>query len=798
MIWNYIKIAFRSLMRNRLVSFINIFGLGLSMSVGMMVLVIVQDQLSYDSFHPHPDRTYRVISAYQRNNGQHWALASSPLPLYNALRGDTADIESVVNLYPALNGAAHAGGKDLSLKGAFTEPSFFDVFGFKLASGDPETALKQPNSIVLSADAARRFFGTADPMRKLISLNGKSQYMVTGVLADPPAKSHIDFDAYASMANVPLLVQDKVLQDRSADWGDCEAAYTYVRMKKGAGSNVLARQINAFATEVNKQDKQGKLSFDFQSLRRIRPASGDIYNDIGGGTTWTKLWVEIDVALVLLIAACFNYTNLTVARGLTRAKEVGLRKISGAKRYQIFVQYVVEACVLAFFALAFAWMLFSLIIRYAPFNDGYEMVPSSFQYTPAFVAAVLGFTLFAGLMAGSAPAWILSAFKPLRVLKNLSTAKLFGSIGLQKTLIVFQYSLSLVIVIFLFTFYRQFSFMSAADHGFKRDNILVVPLAGVDERTAVHAVAITGGVESVSSLSVAFTPHYSGLKGTAWVDRSKTALSINYFFADRAFLPSMKLPLVAGRNFMAESDTSLEHSVIINDKAAHNLGFKQAGQALGNKLWVHDSTSLEIIGVVRDFVYENAGKPIEAMAFRNKKGAYNYLYIDVGASDKKAIADRLNRTWKTLTPAQAFSSSWLDNDLDRNDSQRATISLLGYLAFIAISIATLGLLGLVIYSVETKRKEISIRKVIGANKRQLVRLLSQRFIKLLWVAGAIGLPIGYTMGFLFQQNFVVRAGYGLLAALSCFALLMAIGLVTVISQTYRAAMENPARNLAAE
>jgi putative ABC transport system permease protein len=249
---------------------------------------------------------------------------------------------------------------------------------------------------------------------------------------------------------------------------------------------------------------------------------------------------------------------------------------------------------------------------------------------------------------------------------------------------------------------------------------------------------------------------------------------------------------------MAESDTSLEHSVILNEKAAHNLGFKQAQQALGNKMWVDDSTSLEIIGVVRDFVYENAGKPIEAMAFRNKKGAYNYLYIDVGASDKKAIADRLDRTWKTLAPAQAFSSSWLDNDLDRNDSQRATISLLGYLAFIAISIATLGLLGLVIYSVETKRKEISIRKVIGANKRQLIRLLSQRFIKLLWMAGAIGLPIGYTMGFLFQQNFVIRAGYGLLAALSCFALLMAIGLVTVISQTYHAAMENPARNLAAE
>jgi putative ABC transport system permease protein len=799
MIGNYIKIAFRSLMRNRLVSFINIFGLGLSMSVGMMVLVILLDQLGYDRFHPFPDRTFRVISAYHRNNGQQWELASSPLPLYSVLKADTSYIEDAVSLYPVLNGLAHVGKKELSLSGAFTEPAFLKVFGFALASGNPETALRQPNSIVLSPTAATRFFGSADPMGKIIRLDKRGEFLVTGVLAKPPGKSHIDFDAYASISGVPLLVQNKELADKSNDWGDCQAAYTYVLMKKGIGSRTLKGQINAFATEINKRDEEGKLSFDFQPLGKITPSNGNIYNDIGRGTTWTKLWVEIDVALLLLIAACFNYTNLTVARALKRAKEVGLRKISGAKRYQIFIQYIVEACVLALFALGFAWILFALIIRYAPFNDGYEMVPSAFKYTPAFVLCAFGFALFTGVMAGTAPAWILSAFKPLRVLKNLSTAKIFGNIGLQKTLIVFQYSLSLVIIIFLFAFYRQFSFMSTADHGFKRDNVLVVPLEGVDEKMAANAVAATGGVEAVSSLSIAFTGHFSGNKGSAWIDNSqKGSLSMNYFFADRSFIPSMRLSLLAGRNFNAQTDTVIERSVIINDKAAHNLGFKAAETALGQKLWVNDSTALEIIGVVKDFMYENAGKSIDAMAFRNKKGAYNYLYIDVGKSDKKSVTDRLARTWKMLAPKQAFSSSWLDDDLGRNDSQRATISLLGYLAFMSISIATLGLLGLVIYSVETKRKEISIRKVIGASQRQLVGLLSKRFIKLLWIAGAIGVPIGYTLGFLFQQYFIIRAGNGFLSALSCFGLLLGIGLVTIISQTYKASMENPAKNLGAE
>jgi putative ABC transport system permease protein len=786
-------------MRNRLVSFINIFGLGLSMSVGMMELVILQDNLSYDHFHPFPDRTYRIISKYQKKTGEQWTLASTPLPLYSTIKTDTADIEEAVNLYPQLNGPAHFGDKELNLNGAFTEPSFFTVFGFKLVLGDPASALQHPNAIVLTKETAEKFFGSANPMSKLITIDHRGTFIVTGILSTPPGKSHIDFDAYAAVSAIPRLVQDRQLPDKSADWGDCGVAYTYVVMKKGTGRNTLMGQVNSIAAEANRNDKDGKLAFDTQPIEKIRPAHGDIYNDIGGGTTWMKLWVGIDVALLLLIAACFNYTNLTVARALTRAKEVGVRKISGAKRSQIFIQYIVEACLLAFFALGFAWILFSFIIKYAPFNDGYEMIPSSFRYSLPFAGYTVGFALFTGLMAGTAPAWILSAFKPLRVLKNLSTAKIFGNVGLQKTLIVFQYSLSLVIIIFLFSFYRQFSFMAAADQGFKRDNILVVPLNGVDEKIAANAIAATGGIQSVSGLSIAFKPHFNGMRGHGWVDNSrKDALSINYLFTDPSFIPSMKISLLAGRNFSPGADTTMEQVVIINAKAAQNLGFREYENALGKKLWVNDSISLDIIGVVKDFAYENAGKPVDPIAFRNKKGACNYLYIDVGNSDKPAVTGRIARTWARLAPSQPFSASWLDDDLENNNSQRATLSLLGYLAFMAVSIATLGLFGLVIYSVEIKRKEVSIRKVIGASQKQIVGLLSKKFIKLLLIAGAIGLPIGYTLGFLFQMNFVLRAGHGLAAAFLCFILLLSIGLVTIISQTYKASLENPAKNLKAE
>src|SRR5882724_3403204 len=351
MILNYIKIGYRSLMRNRLVSFINIFGLGLSMSVGMMEMVIIQDALSYDRFHPFPDRTYRVISNYNKKTGEQWKLASSPFPLYNSLKADTAEIEDAVNLYPAFNGTAHWGGKELGLNGAFTEPSFFNIFGFRLASGNPATALKDPSGIVLSKATAEKFFGNADPMGKVIALDHKGSFVVTGVLADPPGKSQIGYDAYASATAIPQLVLNRQFPDRAMDWGDCRVAYTYVLMKKQAGVNMLGGQVNAIAAAINRTDKNGRLSFITQPIEKIRPGDSDIYNDTGGGTTWTKLWTGIIVALLVLFAACFNYTNLTVARALTRAKEVGIRKIVGARRYQIFLQYITESVVQAFLAL---------------------------------------------------------------------------------------------------------------------------------------------------------------------------------------------------------------------------------------------------------------------------------------------------------------------------------------------------------------------------------------------------------------------------------------------------------------
>ena len=798
MIKSYIKIGLRTFSKNKLTSFINIFGLGLSMSVGMMIMIRMQDQFSYDNFHPHPDRTYRITSEYKKKDGEHWKMASTPLPLVQAMAKENDYIENAVNIYPELNGKASVAGKEIYLNAAFTGPSFFDVFGFSLEKGDPATSLQQPNSIVISKATAEKFFGEENPLGKIISVENGGDYIIKGVLNDIPGKSHINYDAFASASSVMQLEKNKLLPEKTSDWYALNIAYTYIVLRGNVYSTEVEKQLDFIAADLNKRNKEGKTNFNLQRIDQITPGSDDLANDISKGTSWGKIYFECGLALLILLAACFNYTNLTIARALTRAKEVGVRKIVGARRSQVFTQYVVESILLALLSLCFAWVILAFVIRYAPFNDDYEFIPSTFRYNIPLALWSLAFAVFTGLLAGVAPAWILSSFKPLRVLKNLSTVRIVGKISLQKIFIVFQYSLSLTIIIFLFAFYNQFSFMAKRDPGFKRENIMVLPLNGIDAQIATQKVSAVSGVATVAAMSSDLGKRFQGMNAPVWISDKKDALPLNYYYANAAFIPAMNMSFVAGENFPEASMEDEEKYIILNEGAVIALGINNPEKAVGQKLWINDSTRLEIAGVLKNFAYEGAGRPVKPLSFRNKKDAYSYLYVTVNGIDKKNMTNRINQAWINIPGATGLNSSWLNDVMNEANSQTATISLLGYLAFIAMAIASLGLLGLVIYTIEVKRKEISIRKIIGATEKQLVKMLSRSFIKLIILAGFIAMPIGYIASFLFLQNFPYRIHFGLLQVSLCFFFLLTVGLFTIISQTYKAAMSNPVKNLRIE
>lgn len=767
-------------------SFINIFGLALSLSVCMLVMIQLKDDLSYDLFHPYPERTYRVLSDIVENkNNKQYELASTPLPLKADIARHADEVEDVVQLYPAIEEKATYEGKKLHINGSFTDPSFLKVFGFQLSSGNEKDALAVTNGIVLSKATALKFFGNTNPIGKVLNFETLGLFQVTGVLKETLGKSHIDFDAYASSLAVSQLEKTKALPEREHNWNTMNNSYTYVLVKDNTSGSNLNKLLSQIAQKPELKSPEGKISFTAQPLSSITPGTDGIYNEIGSGIVWAKVLTVVGIGLIILLAACFNYTNLTIARALTRAKEVGIRKVSGASRLQVFTQYIVESVLIA--ALAFVFACIVLM----QFRPGLQFDPS------LFVLAVL-FTVMTGIFAGAFPAWILSSFKPVQVLKSISTQKLFGNVSLQKGLLIFQFSLSLLIVIFLSAYYQQFTYVHTIDPGFASKNILTVPIAGNDEVFA-NEISHINGVENISRMSDDF-----GIRGSGTIQvfkekpTNQQGVLCEFYFADAAAVPVHGLEIISGSNFPNDEEAARERYILINEKATGVLGFKNAVSAIGKTVWLNDSTNVEVRGVLKDFYDKGALRNINPLVFRNKAGTFNYMNILVNTGAKDDIVRRISSAWKKINPHTPFEYEWLDKKIDNREDQSDTYTTMGFLAFITVSIAVLGLLGLVIYTVETRQKEISIRKIIGANVNQLMFLLSKGFLKLLLVSGLIAMPIGYLLSFMFLQNFANRVPFGIGSLLLCFIFLLLIGLVTILSNTYKAAISNPVESLRTE
>ncbi|GAA0532915.1 ABC transporter permease [Chitinophaga japonensis] len=792
MIKSYLKIAVRNLYRHKLFSLINIFGLALSMSVGLMAIVGLREQLSYDRFHPHPDRLYRVNSLATNGDGKQWNLASTPLPLKESLAADSSLVAGTVRLYPALQGKISYGRNTVSLNGAFTEPSFFRLFGFTLAVGNAHSSLALPNSIVLSKATAARLFGNAPPLGKMVTVAGLGIYQVTGILQDSPGKTLIAYDALASSATVPQLEKQHQLPARLSNWNSFNDAYTYVLLQsnatKAALENLLARQ-----AALNSYSKQGSLTFSAQPVSRITPSFGDVANEMHGATTWGKALAVPGIAFIILLSACFNYTNLSIARSLSRAKEVGIRRTAGAMRYQIFMQYVTEAVIVSLLSLVLSVLILLWMRDSAAFNADWEFVPRLSVDMPLLLA-LLFFGLFTGVLAGGLPAWVMASFRPAGILRGMVQAKLWGGVHLRKSLIVFQFATSLIIIIFLWAFYRQFSHMSAADPGFRKEQVLAVSLQGADPELLAGEISRLSGVESIAPVSGSFGHRATGSAAVVQ-HKGDQPVHFNYYYTGPDILFTMQLTLLAGRPLAEEREQA--SSVLLNETAVKALNFKSNEAAIGESIWINDSSRLQVSGVVKDFHYESMAVPVRPLVLRTGKAYYSYLDVSI-RGNKAQCLQQVQDIWKKVQPSQPFTAYWLDEEMHSRYAQRSAITAMGYLSFISVFIAALGLLALVTYSVETRRKELGIRKVMGAGVGLLALLLTRGFLKLLMIAAAIAVPAGYLLGALFLQNFAYRAPFGIGNALLCTLLLWAVALVAIVPQVLRAALSNPIKALRTE
>lgn len=798
MIGSYFKTSRRNLVRNKLFSFINIVGLAVSMSVGLLVIAIVNDLRSYDDFHEKKDRIYRVITRRQDDGQPPMDLASSSVRVAQRLAGDVPGIENFTIIRNGFSGDAKVGQNTFPLEGTYADQSFFRVLTFPLIAGNPATALKEPYSVVLTEKTAQKLFGNVNALGKTIRFD-TLDYQVTGVATDVPHLSHIHFDALISFATAYATFGKT---DEGFDnWDNVWSNYIYVTLPKGGNTSGIQRALNQVSAEENKAMQRKKVTLSLQPLKEIA-LGRKLSNNMGPRIEPVTLWILGGLAFVIILSACFNYTNLSVARSLRRSREVGVRKIIGARGSHVLGQFMAESVMIAFLALLFSFGLY-LFLR-GEFLALDPHIPEIFTLDLSLrsLLCFIALAAFTGLSAGFLPAVFFSKINALSVMKDASGLKIFGHIGLRRVLIVAQYSLSLIFIATTLVGYSQYKGFLNFDLGFNTENILNIKLRGADAAALKKELAEIPEVKQISqsSMVTSLGSIYGFTMKYQVGDASPSDSALVWMNAvDENYLPIHQHQLVTGKNFLLRPEKGKESEIIVNQQVLKrfNIGGRNPQKALGQIVEV-EGQKLAIVGVLKDFHYGTMENKIEPMMFRySKSEPWGYLNLQIASKDLESTMAKIESAWKRFDQVHPLKANFYDQQIEEAYSQFSMmVKTIGFLAFLAICIASLGLFGMVVFTTETKLKEISIRKVLGASEPGLIYLLCRGFLTLLAIAALIALPVTYL---LFDKVLLARFAYhqpiGLAELLGGTLVVMLLALVMIGSQTAKAARSNPAKVL---
>lgn len=788
MLQNYFKIALRGLWKNKLFSFINIVGLGLAMAFGLIALLQVQNVFEYDNFHPYTERTYRILTDFKDENGRETAYASSPFLLADKLKDDYGFVEKSARVIRFFSGEMNNRMKTIRMNGIYVDPSFFDIFAFPLEKGAYPVA---PNTVVLNHETAEKFFGNTDPVGKTITHNDYGVFTITGVLKPYKYRgTHFRSDLMVSMATFTNLNKDK--QDLK-NWTNYDT-YTFVLLNKNTKPASLDRALTAIASQNKKDTDFGKTSHNYrrQALKDISPAFEHLEKNAYVDSV-ADLSVNFIMALVIIVLAGFNYTNLTLARSLSRGKEVGVRKVSGAVRKQLVGQFLIEAVVLAFFALLIAYASFTLIKQYVHVSWMVWEVENKWLMWAIFA----GFALITGIIAGVFPARILSGFQPAQVLKGELGPSSFGKISLRKSLIVIQFVVTLVYMALNVSMYSQFEYMATENQNFNRKNILNITLADNDFKLLRNEMSRLSGVESIGLTSTVFGNGASQYAIKA--KRTDENMVANYFSVDNRFVDNMQLKIIAGKNLPDATVDSSGNFVLLNEKAVALLHLGSPQEAIGKMVFLNNETQALVSGVIKDFCFDNYQFKVKPLVLQYNPKQFNIISIKTNASVNEAsLVASIDKIWKRYHPYDAIVYSWYEQELYERYFPGEDMQFSGLTTLVGFIIAIMGLLGMVTYSTEKRTKEIGIRKVLGASATEVVRLLSWSFLKLLLVSALIAFPLAYGGSWFVLNFFVFNPGLNMGLLVASFGTIFLIALFTIGFKTYQASLTNPVKTLKTE
>lgn len=798
---NYFKIAVRSLWRHRFFSAINIFGLAVAMSIGMGIIMLVADQIEYDDYNSKRDRIYRIITTHVNSDGSDGQRnASASMALRSELLEKYTGIEKVVRLkFGFGNHWREFEDQDVNipLAGFYADPEVFDFFEYEFQYGDPASALKEPFSVVLTRKAADKLFKEENPIGLTIKVGKIGTYTVTGVLKETSKKSHIIFEALASMATIENVKTES--SSEVTDFTDNFNHWTYILSEPETSPTDIQRHLDKIYQEhVAPITNPGiqKMKFGLQSMSDIT-LGPLINNTIGPMLPLGFVYSLGALAIIILLTSCFNFTNLSIARSLTRAREIGVRKTTGATRWQIFVQFLTESVLAAMVALVIAAALLLLARPLLPqlnfariFRWGLE---SNFTVYGIFVL----FALAVGILAGLFPAIVLSGFQPAKVLKSINTLKVFSGMAIRKILLVSQFTLSLFFILSVIIMHNQLRLFISKDHGFNMENNVMVKLNGTVPQVLKTELLKYGNIQTVTAASHVAASGPSNINGFKRSLNEKDWTILNYFMIDEDYLKNMELKLVTGKFFMAEQEASNKDYIVINEEAVKKLQYESPVDAVGEELISQsDSTRKTIIGVVANYNHRSLFQAMSSLALMYNPSQFNLLQVRYRGSYKNAT-ESIEKAWATVNPGLKIDYNEVKSEINRfyEIVFGDIVKILGVVSFLAILISCLGLLGMTTYTTETRMKEISIRKVLGSDSKSLVLLLSKGFLSVLVLAIAIGVPAAYLVNNLWLELIAYHTTISLLTIVQGVSILLLFGVLTVGSQTIRATFVNPVNNL---
>jgi putative ABC transport system permease protein len=795
MIKNYFKIAWRNLKKNKSYAFINIMGLALSITCGILIFSLVSYHMAFDNFHPNANRIYRIVTEQHRDVVSY--TDGVPSPLGKAIRTDYTFTEKVARiatfeeLLVTIN--ADKGVKKFKEKGgvALAEPEYFSIFNFPLVQGNIATALNEPNTAVVTERIAKKYFGNDNPINKVFRFDNKVDCRITGILKDLPENTDQQSEIFVSYAT---LKEYNEWLSKDDSWGGIQTAmHCFALLKKGVSPESVEAVLPAYVKKFRPTSKN-------VHHYKLQPLADIHFNPhYGGAMEKRNLWVLSFIGLFLIITACVNFINLATAQALNRSKEVGVRKTLGSLRLQLFWQFITETGLITIIATALAYGLSWLALPYV--NDWFGIhislnIIGGWQLPLFMLLLAVVVTFF----SGSYPGIILSGFKPVQAIKGKLSQQSVGGLNTRRSLIVAQFTISQVLIIGMIVVMGQMKYAKQSDLGFNKDGIVMIPFASGADSTAAETLknrfAAIPGVENVSLCFAAPLDVNGWATSMRFDNRAESeAARVNYKAGDVNYISTFDLKLVAGRNFFP-SDTVREY--LVNETMLSKLGLRSPNEIIGKTLIV-DNTPAPVVGIVKDFHDRSFHEDLNAVCISSFSSLYQTFAVKINLVNAKTTQAALEKAWSNMSPNNIYESKFLDASVaEFYATEDLMLKLVKVFSFIAIFIGCLGLYGLVAFMAAQKTKEIGIRKVLGSSVGQILWLFGKEFSRLIVIAFLVAAPLAWWAMHSWLQDYKFRINISIWFFIIAISATFIVAALTVSYQAIKAALMNPVKSLRTE